>query len=119
MQRYRRQDWFCHFCLRFSPLPYRLVRRLLPSRLPSPNCGTQHHLTVAIMDAYFLTARNIADAGVLADVAAAYGFSKDETRAIARNPTRHKRIEQEAANFTAAGVRSVPHFVFQNRFAIN
>ncbi|GGZ03180.1 MULTISPECIES: DsbA family oxidoreductase [Shewanella] len=81
--------------------------------------GTQHQLAVAITDAYFLAARNIADAGVLADVAAAYGFSKDETRAIARDPTRHKRIEQEAANSTAAGVRSVPHFVFENRFTIN
>ena len=29
------------------------------------------------------------------------------------------QIEQDAANATAAGVRSVPHFVFDNRFAIN
>lgn len=81
--------------------------------------GTQHQLAVAITDAYFLAARNIADADVLADVAAAYGFSRDEARAIARDPTRHKRIEQEAENSTAAGVRSVPHFVFENRFAVN
>jgi len=81
--------------------------------------GTQHQLAVAITDAYFLAARNIADADVLADVAAAYGFSRNEARAIARDPTLHKRIEQEAANSTAAGVRSVPHFVFEKRFTIN
>lgn len=87
--------------------------------LASRERGTQHQLAVAITDAYFLTARNIADADVLADVAAPYGFSRDETRAIASDPTRHKQIEQEAANSIAAGVRSVPHFVFENRFAIN
>jgi predicted DsbA family dithiol-disulfide isomerase len=87
--------------------------------LAARECGTQHQLAVAITDAYFLAARNIADADVLADVAAAYGFSRDEARAIARDPTRHKRIEQEAENSAAAGVRSVPHFVFENRFAVN
>jgi predicted DsbA family dithiol-disulfide isomerase len=81
--------------------------------------ATQHQLAVAITDAYFIEARNIADADVLADVAAAHGFSRDEARAIALDPTHHKRIEQEAANCAAAGVRSVPHFVFENRFAIN
>ncbi|AUQ25735.1 DsbA family oxidoreductase [Dickeya zeae] len=81
--------------------------------------GTQHQLAVAITDAYFLAAKNIADADVLADVAAAYGFSRDEARAIALDPTQHKRIEQEVENSTAAGVHSVPHFVFENRVAIN
>lgn len=79
--------------------------------------GTQNQLAMAITDAYFLAARKIADAEILADVAAAYGFSRDEARTIALVPTCHKQIEQEAAISTAAGVRSVPHFVFENRFA--
>lgn len=87
--------------------------------LAARDCGTQHQLAVAITDAYFLAVRNIADAEILADVAAAYGFSRDEARTIALAPTCHNQIEQEAANATAAGVRSVPHFVFENRFAIN
>lgn len=81
--------------------------------------GTQHQLAVAITDAYFIAARNIADADVLADVAAAHGFSRDEALAIALDSSQHKRIEREAANSAAAGVRSVPHFVFENRLAIN
>ncbi|NWK80165.1 DsbA family protein [Aquitalea sp. LB_tupeE] len=81
--------------------------------------GTQHQLAVAITNAYFIAARNISDADVLADVAATHGFSRDEARAIACDSSQHKRIEQAAANSTEAGVRSVPHFVFENRFAIN
>lgn len=81
--------------------------------------GTQHQLAVAITDAYFLAARNIADADVLADIAAAHGFGREEARAIALDASQHRLIEQAAASAGAAGVRSVPHFVFENRFAIN
>lgn len=81
--------------------------------------GAQHQLAVAITDAHFLEAGNISDADVLADIAMAYGFEREEARAIALDPEQHRRVEQEAAQSTAAGVRSVPHFVFGGRIAIN
>lgn len=81
--------------------------------------GTQHPLAVAITNGYFLEARNIADADVLADIAAGYGFSRDEARAVALDSSRHKWVEQEAAHSAAAGIRSVPHFMFAGRLAIN
>ncbi|MGJ4932404.1 DsbA family oxidoreductase [Bradyrhizobium sp. HKCCYLS2038] len=81
--------------------------------------GTQHQLAVAITDAHFLQAKNISDIDVLADIAVAYGFEREEARAIALDPEQHGRVEQEAARSTAAGVRSVPHFVFGGRIAIN
>jgi predicted DsbA family dithiol-disulfide isomerase len=81
--------------------------------------GTQHQLAVAITDAHFLDARNISDVDVLAGIAAGYGFQRDEARAIALDPEQHRRVEQEAAKSAAAGVRSVPHFVFGGRIAIN
>lgn len=80
--------------------------------------GTQHQLAVAITEAYFLEAKNIADADVLAHIAAAYGFTRDVAFAIARDPAWHSRTEKEAANSAAAGVRSVPHFVFDGRIEI-
>ncbi|MBO9874389.1 MULTISPECIES: DsbA family oxidoreductase [Xanthomonas] len=80
---------------------------------------TQHRLAVAITDAYFIAAKNIADADVLADIAADYGFDRDRARAIALDPAQHRRVEAEAARSTQAGVRSVPHFVFAGRIAIN
>lgn len=81
--------------------------------------GTQHGLAVAITDAYFLAGKNIADSDLLADIAAGYGFSSSEARAIAMDPNQHRRVEQEAARSAAAGVRSVPHFVFGGRIVIN
>jgi predicted DsbA family dithiol-disulfide isomerase len=81
--------------------------------------GAQHELAVAITEAYFLDAKNIGDADILADVAAGYGFERAEARAIALDPGQHKRVEQEAAKSAAAGARSVPHFVFDGRAALS
>lgn len=81
--------------------------------------GTQHQLAVAITEAHFLKAKNISDADVLADIAAAYGFEREEARAIALDRQQHRRVEQEATQSMAAGVRSVPHFVFGKRIALN
>lgn len=82
--------------------------------------GTQHRLAVAITEAYFLQAKNIGKASVLADVAVAHGFERDEALAIARDPAWRARVEQAAADAAAAaGVRSVPHFVFNGHIAIN
>ncbi len=80
---------------------------------------TQHRLAVAITEAYFIAAKNIADADVLADIAADYGFHRDQARAIALDPEQHHRVEAEAFKSADAGVRSVPHFVFGGSIAIN
>ena len=79
----------------------------------------QHRLAVAITKAYFLAAQNIADAEVLADIAADQGFDRDEARAIAIDPDWHRRVEAEAAKAAQAGVRSVPHFVFNGSIALH
>jgi predicted DsbA family dithiol-disulfide isomerase len=81
--------------------------------------GTQHRLAVAISEAYFLGLKNISDADVLADIATGHGFDRAEARWIAVDPAQHVLVEQEAARSAAAGVRSVPHFVFADRIAIN
>ncbi|MBP0604982.1 MULTISPECIES: hypothetical protein [Burkholderia] len=55
----------------------------------------------------------------LADIAADYGFNRDQARAIALDPERHHRVEAEAFKSANAGVRSVPHFVFGESIPIN
>lgn len=87
--------------------------------LAAAGSHAQHRLAVAITDAYFIAAKNIADADVLADIAADYGFDRDQARAIALDPEQHHRVEEEAAKSATAGVRSVPHVVFGERIAIN
>lgn len=49
---------------------------------------TQHRLALAITQAYFLTARNIADAEVLADIAADQGIDREMARARHRPRSR-------------------------------
>lgn len=81
--------------------------------------GTQHQLAVAITQAHFLEARNISDSNVLVEIAVGYGFDCEEAYSIALDTAQHKRIEAEAAKAAAAGVGSVPHFVFGGHIAIN
>lgn len=81
--------------------------------------GTQHPLASAITEAYFLQAKNIGKADVLADIAVNYGFDRDEALAIARDPAWHARVELAAANSVAVGARSVPHFVFGTHATIS
>lgn len=81
--------------------------------------NTQHRLAVAITNAYFIAAQNISDADVLADISADYGFDRDQARAIALEPEQRHRVEEDAGKSRNAGVRSVPHFVFGGRIAIN
>lgn len=79
----------------------------------------QHRLAVAITDAHFIAAENIADADVLADIATDYGFDRVQARAIAIDPEQHHRVETEAFKSANAGVRPVPHFVFGDSIVIN
>jgi predicted DsbA family dithiol-disulfide isomerase len=80
--------------------------------------GTQHELAVAITRAYFFDAKPIGDAGILADIATRHGFEYAEARAIALDPVARQHVEDEAARSLKAGVRSVPHMVFDGRVAI-
>lgn len=81
--------------------------------------GTQHKLAVAITEAYFLGAQNIADVNILANVALSYGFEHDEAISIATDPEWYARVAHEAENSMLQGVRSVPHFIFAEQFEIN
>lgn len=56
--------------------------------------GAQHQLAVAISEVYFLGAKNIADADVLADIAVYFGFDRAEARVIALDPAQRKRVER-------------------------
>lgn len=87
--------------------------------LAASDRGTQHRLAVAIARANFLDGRNIADAGVLADIASAHGFTREEALGIVRDPDWKTSVKREAAKSVAAGVRSVPHFIFDDSTVLN
>ena len=64
-------------------------------------------------------ARNISDAGVLAEIAAPHGFSAAETARIVGDPAELEATTAEAAEAAASGIGGVPFFVFDQRFAVS
>ena len=81
--------------------------------------GTQHRLAGAIYTAYFHEARNISNLDVLAEIASRHGFDREEGRRLVRDRTERALTERQAARATAQAIRSVPHFVFDGRIALN
>lgn len=72
--------------------------------------GTQHDLSMALMDANFHAGRNISDKDVLAEIAATHGFTAEETQALLADPTEQAETERQTALSRAKGVRYVPTF---------
>ncbi len=88
-----------------------IVRHAKPETHPA--------LTSAIFDAYFLGSRDIGDPEVLADIASAHGFDRDEARCIARDASELDAAREEAQEMAAEGIRGVPFFIFNDRVAVS
>jgi len=92
-----------------QPLGYRTVHAHTLLR-HARNRGTQHDLSMALMDANFHAGRNISDKDVLAEIAAPHGFAAEEVQAILADPAEQAETERQTAASRAKGVRSVPTF---------
>ncbi len=87
-------------------------------RLARPK-GTQHALANAIASAYFLDHQLVNEDEVLAGIATQHGFTRDE--ALAGMHDAHELAETHELATAAAqqGIRGVPFFIFDNRFAVS
>jgi predicted DsbA family dithiol-disulfide isomerase len=81
--------------------------------------GTQPALSEALFAAYFLDGQDIGEAGVLAAIAVAHGFTHDEALRLAGDAAELAATRMEAEEAAQAGVRGVPFFVFANRLALS
>lgn len=81
--------------------------------------GTQHPLANAIAWAYFMEHREINDDAVLAGIAESYGYGQDEALAVMQDPKALAETQDLAAAAAQQGIRGVPFFVFDNRFALS
>lgn len=79
--------------------------------------GTQHALASALTRAYFLNARDISDRQVLADIAAAHMFERDETLRLLSSSEERDVTHRAAAASSSRGVRSVPTFIINGKAA--
>ncbi len=81
--------------------------------------GTQHGLALAMSDAYYLDALNIADPEVLAGIGEKYGFSHDEALAIVTDTEFQAEITAAAQAAAQQGIQGVPFFVFSQKYALS
>lgn len=81
--------------------------------------GTQHALANAIAWAYFMEHRQINDDDVLAGIAAAHGYSRDEALQVMRDPDELGQTHDLAIEAMRMGIQGVPFFVFEGRFSIS
>jgi predicted DsbA family dithiol-disulfide isomerase len=81
--------------------------------------GTQRGLEHALLDAYFLEGCDVGDAEVLAGLATAHGFGRDEARAIMRDEAELAETRADAARAAEDGVSGVPFFILGGRLAFS
>lgn len=73
--------------------------------------GTQVALKKALLDAYFLEGRDIADASVLAAIASEHGFDVDEATSLLSDEAEARATRDEAQAIVQQGVTGVPFFI--------
>ena len=81
--------------------------------------GTQHALANAIASAYFLEHRQVNEDDVLAEIAAQYGYTREEALAVMRDPRELQASHEQAIWAAQQGIQGVPFFIFDNRFALS
>lgn len=81
--------------------------------------GTQPALARAFFSTYFDEAKNIADEEVLARIAADHGFTHAEALDLATCSTELELTREEALSAAQGGIRGVPFFIFDGRYAIS
>lgn len=81
--------------------------------------GTQRELSRALFNANFVDALNINDPAVLAALGERHGFSADEVIGLLRDEAELTQTRTDAETASAAGIRGVPFFVFDGRFAVS
>lgn len=88
------------------------------TRLAKP-LGIQHELANAIANAYFLEHRQIFDDNVLADIAVEFGFDRGDALDAMNDEHELAITEQLATGAAAQGIRGVPFFIFEEKYALS
>jgi predicted DsbA family dithiol-disulfide isomerase len=88
------------------------------TRLAKP-FGTQHALANAIAEAYFLDYRQINDDNVLAELGEGHGFDRGEAMDAINDPAQLRITADLAAQAARQGIRGVPFFVFNGKYALS
>lgn len=81
--------------------------------------GTQHALANAITWAYFMEHKATGEDEVLAGIATQHGYSREEALHVMHDPEALGETHDLAMAAAEQGIRGVPFFVFDGRFALS
>jgi predicted DsbA family dithiol-disulfide isomerase len=100
-----------------QPMSYPTIKPHTLIRLAPPE--HQYGLAKAYAAAYFLEGKNITDNELLADIAAAHGYERDQALALLADENEHETTKALAVSASQQGINGVPFFIFNNQFAIS
>jgi predicted DsbA family dithiol-disulfide isomerase len=101
-----------------QPIVYpTLAAHTLIASAKTPAAG--HALARALFHAYFVDAKNIADAETLAVIAEPHGFARDETIALVTSPAALAETREAVSESRRLGIQGVPFFLFGEKLAVS
>lgn len=81
--------------------------------------GKQTEMKMALFDAYFGKAADIADAGILASCAQSIGLSAEEAANVIDSERFAQAVRDDEAAYQQAGVTAVPAFIINQQYMIS
>ncbi|HLA63564.1 MAG TPA: DsbA family oxidoreductase [Rhodothermales bacterium] len=94
------------------------AHRLMRLALREGGPDVQRALAEGLFRAYFTDGLNVADPDVLADLAAEAGLDRERAAAYLATDEGAEEVEKEIAHAQRLGIRAVPTFVFDGRYAV-
>jgi predicted DsbA family dithiol-disulfide isomerase len=81
--------------------------------------GNEHALVGSLFRAYFDEAKNISDPSILIELGASHGLDAGEIERAVDDEAELERTKVEAREAVELGIRGVPFYVFDKRFAVS
>ena len=94
------------------------AHRLLRLALQEYGAEAQQALAERLFEAHFTRGANVADPDVLTDLAVEAGLERERVAAYLASDEGAAEVQKEIARAQRLGIRAVPTFVFDGRFAV-
>ena len=94
------------------------AHRLLYLAEQAYGAEAQRRLAELLFEAHFTNGRNVADNNVLVDLAMESGLDADQVATFLTSGEGLREVEQMISHAQRVGIRAVPTFVFEGRYAV-
>ncbi|MDT0202851.1 DsbA family oxidoreductase [Nocardioides sp. AE5] len=95
------------------------AHRLLHLALEAGGRDQQSALKEALLSAYFVEVRNVADHDVLTEIATGVGLDAERVREVLAGSTYAEQVQDDIARAQAFGASGVPFFVIDEKYGVS